>query len=86
MKVSRSSFVSSVVSKGDFPFPHPHMRNAICVCLKVVNAFCQQEDPEMKGRVLARLQNITELQSLLEKYLAGKHANYRFKSLAGGGD
>ncbi|XP_077182179.1 Fanconi anemia group D2 protein isoform X4 [Paroedura picta] len=37
---------------------------------EVVNAFCQQEDPEMKGRVLARLQNITELQCLLEKYLA----------------
>ncbi|XP_054834119.1 Fanconi anemia group D2 protein [Eublepharis macularius] len=37
---------------------------------EVVNAFCQQEDPEMKGRVLARLQNITELQCLIEKYLA----------------
>uniref|UniRef100_A0A8D0BLI9 FA complementation group D2 n=1 Tax=Salvator merianae TaxID=96440 RepID=A0A8D0BLI9_SALMN len=37
---------------------------------EVVNAFCQQEDPEIKGRVLARLQNITELQCLLEKCLA----------------
>uniref|UniRef100_A0ABM5FKM3 Fanconi anemia group D2 protein isoform X1 n=1 Tax=Pogona vitticeps TaxID=103695 RepID=A0ABM5FKM3_9SAUR len=37
---------------------------------EVVNAFCQQKDPEIKGRVLARLQNITELQSLLEKHLA----------------
>ncbi|XP_048344483.1 Fanconi anemia group D2 protein [Sphaerodactylus townsendi] len=37
---------------------------------EVVNAFCQQEDPELKARVLTRLQNITELQCLLEKYLA----------------
>lgn len=41
--------------------------------LQVVNAFCQQKDPEIKGRVLARLQNITELQNLLEKHLAGEH-------------
>lgn len=38
---------------------------------KVVNAFCQQDDPEIKGKVLTRLQNITELQCLLEKCLAG---------------
>ncbi|XP_060621713.2 Fanconi anemia group D2 protein [Anolis sagrei] len=37
---------------------------------EVVNAFCQQNDAEIKGRVLARLQNITELQCLLEKLLA----------------
>ncbi|XP_042305888.1 Fanconi anemia group D2 protein isoform X2 [Sceloporus undulatus] len=37
---------------------------------EVVNAFCQQNDAEIKGRVLARLQNITELQCLLEKILA----------------
>uniref|UniRef100_A0A803TMP1 FA complementation group D2 n=1 Tax=Anolis carolinensis TaxID=28377 RepID=A0A803TMP1_ANOCA len=37
---------------------------------EVVNAFCRQNDAEIKGRVLARLQNITELQSLLEKVLA----------------
>ncbi|XP_061473744.1 Fanconi anemia group D2 protein isoform X2 [Rhineura floridana] len=37
---------------------------------EVVNAFCQQEDPEIKGRVLTRLQNITELQCLLGKCLA----------------
>ncbi|XP_066471071.1 Fanconi anemia group D2 protein isoform X2 [Tiliqua scincoides] len=36
---------------------------------EVVNAFCQDGDPEMKGRVLIRLQNITELQCLLEKCL-----------------
>uniref|UniRef100_A0A670I1F5 FA complementation group D2 n=1 Tax=Podarcis muralis TaxID=64176 RepID=A0A670I1F5_PODMU len=37
---------------------------------EVVNAFCQQDDPEIKGKVLTRLQNITELQCLLEKCLA----------------
>ncbi|KAH0629975.1 hypothetical protein JD844_012481 [Phrynosoma platyrhinos] len=37
---------------------------------EVVNAFCRQNDAEIKGRVLARLQNITELQCLLEKILA----------------
>uniref|UniRef100_A0A670HZN1 FA complementation group D2 n=1 Tax=Podarcis muralis TaxID=64176 RepID=A0A670HZN1_PODMU len=39
---------------------------------EVVNAFCQQDDPEIKGKVLTRLQNITELQCLLEKCLAGE--------------
>ncbi|XP_076125182.1 Fanconi anemia group D2 protein [Alosa pseudoharengus] len=37
---------------------------------EVVNAFCQQKDPEMKMKVVTRLQNITYLQSLLEKSLA----------------
>ncbi|KYO27801.1 Fanconi anemia group D2 protein [Alligator mississippiensis] len=37
---------------------------------EVVNSFCQQQDPEMKGKVLTRLQNITELQSVLGKCLA----------------
>ncbi|NXX22750.1 FACD2 protein, partial [Podargus strigoides] len=37
---------------------------------EVVNAFCQQQDAEMKGKVLTRLQNITELQNVLEKCLA----------------
>ncbi|XP_053545393.1 Fanconi anemia group D2 protein [Bombina bombina] len=37
---------------------------------EVVNAFCKQKDPEMKGKVLARLQNITWLQSVLERCLA----------------
>ncbi|KFZ57605.1 Fanconi anemia group D2 protein, partial [Podiceps cristatus] len=36
---------------------------------EVVNAFCQQQDAEMKGKVLTRLQNITELQSVLGKCL-----------------
>uniref|UniRef100_A0A4W3K0S6 FA complementation group D2 n=1 Tax=Callorhinchus milii TaxID=7868 RepID=A0A4W3K0S6_CALMI len=37
---------------------------------EVVNAFCKQQDPEMKGKVLLRLQNITQLQTSLEKCLA----------------
>ncbi|XP_075406569.1 Fanconi anemia group D2 protein isoform X1 [Tenrec ecaudatus] len=37
---------------------------------EVVNAFCQQTSPEMKGKVLTRLKHITELQGILEKYLA----------------
>ncbi|KAM4651606.1 Fanconi anemia group D2 protein isoform 1-T3 [Discoglossus pictus] len=38
---------------------------------EIVNAFCKQQDPEMKGKVLTRLQNITWLQSVLEKCLIG---------------
>ncbi|XP_067908185.1 Fanconi anemia group D2 protein isoform X3 [Heterodontus francisci] len=37
---------------------------------EVVNAFCKQQDTEMKGKVLLRLQNITQLQLLLEKCIA----------------
>ncbi|OXB78636.1 UNVERIFIED_CONTAM: hypothetical protein H355_002601 [Colinus virginianus] len=37
---------------------------------EVVNAFCQQQDAEMKGKVLTRLQNITELQNVLGKCLS----------------
>ncbi|XP_067854548.1 Fanconi anemia group D2 protein [Heptranchias perlo] len=37
---------------------------------EVVNAFCKQHDTEMKGKVLLRLQNITQLQVLLEKCIA----------------
>ncbi|XP_029455471.1 Fanconi anemia group D2 protein isoform X2 [Rhinatrema bivittatum] len=36
---------------------------------EIVNAFCKQQDPEMKGKVLSRLQNITWLQAVLEKCL-----------------
>ncbi|XP_063282530.1 Fanconi anemia group D2 protein [Pelobates fuscus] len=39
-------------------------------CREVVNAFCKQKNAEMKGKVLTRLQNITWLQSILEKCLA----------------
>ncbi|KAJ8258595.1 hypothetical protein COCON_G00176070 [Conger conger] len=37
---------------------------------EVVNAFCRQKDPEMKMKVLTRLQNITYLQTVLERSLA----------------
>ncbi|XP_047390735.1 Fanconi anemia group D2 protein isoform X3 [Sciurus carolinensis] len=37
---------------------------------EVVNAFCRQTSPEMKGKVLSRLKDIVELQEILEKYLA----------------
>uniref|UniRef100_A0A674BZ00 FA complementation group D2 n=1 Tax=Salmo trutta TaxID=8032 RepID=A0A674BZ00_SALTR len=37
---------------------------------EVVNAFCSQKDPEMKMKVVTRLQNITYLQTLLERTLA----------------
>ncbi|XP_066554205.1 Fanconi anemia group D2 protein isoform X1 [Amia ocellicauda] len=41
---------------------------------EVVNGFCQQTDPEMKVKVMTRLQNITYLQSILEKCLAATPA------------
>ncbi|XP_027440652.2 Fanconi anemia group D2 protein isoform X2 [Zalophus californianus] len=37
---------------------------------EVVNAFCQQTSPEIKGKVLTRLKHVVELQRILEKYLA----------------
>ncbi|XP_056316322.1 Fanconi anemia group D2 protein [Danio aesculapii] len=37
---------------------------------EVVNAFCRQNDPEMKMKVVTRIQNITYLQSLLQRCLA----------------
>ncbi|XP_036387647.1 Fanconi anemia group D2 protein [Megalops cyprinoides] len=37
---------------------------------EVVNAFCRQQDPEMKMKVITRLQNITYLQTVLERCLA----------------
>ncbi|XP_073707909.1 Fanconi anemia group D2 protein [Garra rufa] len=37
---------------------------------EVVNAFCKQNDPEMKMKVVTRIQNITYLQSLLQTCLA----------------
>uniref|UniRef100_A0A3P9NXE1 FA complementation group D2 n=1 Tax=Poecilia reticulata TaxID=8081 RepID=A0A3P9NXE1_POERE len=38
---------------------------------EVVNAFCKQKETEMKMKVMTRLQNITVLQTLLERALAG---------------
>jgi len=37
---------------------------------EVVNAFATQEDPEMRGKSIARLQGITDLSKVLEKCLA----------------
>ncbi|KAK9529071.1 hypothetical protein VZT92_013188 [Zoarces viviparus] len=37
---------------------------------EVINAFCEQKETEMKMKVMTRLQNITYLQSLLERALA----------------
>ncbi|XP_068451005.1 Fanconi anemia group D2 protein isoform X2 [Clinocottus analis] len=37
---------------------------------EVINAFCQQKETEMKMKVMTRLQNITYLQTLLERALA----------------
>ncbi|KAM4612640.1 Fanconi anemia group D2 protein [Polymixia lowei] len=37
---------------------------------EVINAFCKQKETEMKIKVMSRLQNITYLQTLLEKALA----------------
>ncbi|XP_070557572.1 Fanconi anemia group D2 protein-like isoform X2 [Ptychodera flava] len=37
---------------------------------EIINAFASQTDSEMKGKVLSRLQNITEVQQVLEKCLA----------------
>ena len=42
------------------------------VCFQLVNAFASQIDPEVKAKVIYRLQKITELQNQLPKYLAGK--------------
>ncbi|XP_053152067.1 Fanconi anemia group D2 protein [Hemicordylus capensis] len=58
------------LSKQEREFLCSLLFHALNWLLEVVNAFCQQEDLYMKGRVLARLQNITELQGLLEKCLA----------------
>nr|XP_054605115.1 Fanconi anemia group D2 protein isoform X1 [Nothobranchius furzeri] len=38
---------------------------------EVVNTFCKQKEAEMKMKVMTRLQNITYLQTLLERALAG---------------
>uniref|UniRef100_A0A8C0EBH6 FA complementation group D2 n=1 Tax=Bubo bubo TaxID=30461 RepID=A0A8C0EBH6_BUBBB len=60
-------------------FSCPRYAKSSCSCGKncaVVNAFCQQQDAEMKGKVLTRLQNITELQNVLGKCLAGEYETF----------
>ncbi|KAM9523516.1 uncharacterized protein ACWYII_043144 isoform 2-T4 [Salvelinus alpinus] len=44
---------------------------------EVVNAFCSQKEPEMKMKVVTRLQNITYLQTLLDRTLAEGTGNKR---------
>ena len=39
---------------------------------QVVNGFSGQSDPEIKGKVITRLQNITEMQKILMTCLAGR--------------
>ena len=41
--------------------------------LQVVNGFSGQSDPEIKGKVITRLQNITEMQKVLMTCLAGNN-------------
>ncbi|XP_078340386.1 Fanconi anemia group D2 protein-like [Crassostrea virginica] len=58
-------------------------KDTICMSLfhalnwlrEIVNAFATQTDPEMKGKVISRLHNITELTKTLEKCLA-MHARF----------
>lgn len=38
---------------------------------QVINSFCQQEDIDVKMKVMTRLQNITYLHTLLEEALSG---------------
>lgn len=45
--------------------------NLLLHCLQMVNGFAGQSDAEIKGKVITRLQNITELQSMLLKCLSG---------------
>lgn len=55
-------------------------KDTICMSLfhalnwlrEIVNAFATQTDPEMKGKVISRLHNITELTKTLEKCLASQ--------------
>ena len=44
----------------------------VCVCNVQVCAFAGETDADMKGKVILRLMNITELQSQLESCMAGR--------------
>uniref|UniRef100_A0A6I8NVL2 FA complementation group D2 n=1 Tax=Ornithorhynchus anatinus TaxID=9258 RepID=A0A6I8NVL2_ORNAN len=56
---------------------------------ELVNAFCGQIDPDIKEKLIARLKHITDLQTVLEKYLAVTPgyeppvANFDFDTLDG---
>ncbi|XP_059186008.1 Fanconi anemia group D2 protein [Centropristis striata] len=59
------------LSKAEREFLCSLLFNAINWFREVVNAFCRQTDTDMKMKVMTRLQNITYLQTLLERALAG---------------
>ncbi|XP_011472951.1 Fanconi anemia group D2 protein [Oryzias latipes] len=58
------------LSKAERDFLCALLFHAINWFREVVNAFCKQTETEMKMKVMTRLQNITYLQTLLEKALA----------------
>uniref|UniRef100_A0A8C7Y231 FA complementation group D2 n=1 Tax=Oryzias sinensis TaxID=183150 RepID=A0A8C7Y231_9TELE len=58
------------LSKAERDFLCALLFHAINWFREVVNAFCTQTETEMKMKVMTRLQNITYLQTLLEKALA----------------
>ncbi|MGH0164578.1 UNVERIFIED_CONTAM: hypothetical protein FKN15_047380 [Acipenser sinensis] len=62
------------LSKPEKEFLCTLLFHAINWIREVVNAFCRQQDPEMKSKVMIRLQNITYLQSVLERCLAATPA------------
>ena len=67
MLLSTGLTVMEISSKVEDMYLKPHP------CLwKVINAFCRLKETEMKMKVITRLQNITYLQTLLERALAGK--------------
>ncbi|CAJ1051008.1 Fanconi anemia group D2 protein [Xyrichtys novacula] len=59
------------LSKSEREFLCTLLFHAINWFREVVNAFCRQKEIEMKMKVMTRLQNITYLQTLLERALAG---------------
>ncbi|XP_068568031.1 Fanconi anemia group D2 protein isoform X2 [Cebidichthys violaceus] len=58
------------LSKADREFFCSLLFHAINWFREIINAFCEQKETEMKMKVMTRLQNITYLQSLLERALA----------------
>ncbi|XP_070697589.1 Fanconi anemia group D2 protein [Pempheris klunzingeri] len=58
------------LSKAEREFLCALLFHTINWCREIVNGFCRQKEVEMKMKVMNRLQNITYLQSLLERALA----------------
>lgn len=50
-----------------------HDAGCLTGILQMVNGFSDQADPEIKGKVITRLQNITELQKMLLTCLSGSY-------------